>query len=195
MTIGSKYILVIAVSLWSVSAVIAAPTQHAFNFTEAYKLAIKLNQDADDRMYENMEALADWFLYNKETYGRFPEIGADEEKADQFCKRFLKNNPYSATGSLTKAEQNRQCKVRFQTDGLLGRRLIEALSTSPPPSWTAEPGTITVVTNTENIILVWAAGADHRPLMDAKTGKARFVVVEVKSKNVSGDLDPENEEQ
>ncbi|MBY0545762.1 MAG: hypothetical protein K2W95_00585 [Candidatus Obscuribacterales bacterium] len=170
---------VLLAMLMPVNGALSAPTQHAFHFTEAYKLAIKLNQEADDKMFDNMQLISDWFAYHKDTYGRFPEAGTDQEKAEQFCRRYLRNNPYSATGVQTRAETGRACVVRFECNPLMTRKLIEAWELAPPPGWRAEPGTITVITNSENLVAVWAAGADRKPLIDARNGKVRFSVAEL----------------
>lgn len=164
--------------LMPVNGALSAPTQHAFHFTEAYKLAIKLNQEADDKMFDNMQVIAEWFAYQKETHGRFPEAGIDQEKTEQFYRRYLRNNPYSATAVQTRAEAGRSCVVRFESNPLMSRKTIEAWELAPPPTWRAEPGTITVITNTENLVAVWAAGADRTPLMDARTHKVRFAIAE-----------------
>ena len=164
--------------LTPVNGAFSAPTQHAFHFTEAYKLAIKLNQEADDKMFDNMQVIAEWFAYQKETHGRFPEVGVDQEKAEQFYRRYLRNNPYSATSVQTRAEAGRPCVVRFECNPLMSRKMIEAWELAPPQTWRAEPGTITVITNSENLVAVWAAGADRTPLMDARTHKVRFAIAE-----------------
>ena len=165
----------------------SAPSQHAFNFTEAYKLAIKLNQDADNDLFENMEMIAEWFAMHKEQHGHFPEIGADQEKADQFFKRVLKRNPFSATSVKSKQEAERHCIVRYECGSQLNTKLIQQWETSPPSLWKAEPGTITVMTNSENLLLIWAAGADHLPLVDPRNRKTRFLVREVPFQPASTD--------
>lgn len=178
MTKVSKTAVLLAM-LMPVNGALSAPTQHAFHFTEAYKLAIKLNQEADDKMYDNMQVLSGWFAFQKETYGRFPEPDVDREKAEQFYRRNLRNNPYSATAVQTSSEAGRTCVVRFECNPFMTRKMIEAWELAPPPTWRAEPGTITVITNSENLVAVWASGASRTPLIDPRTGKVRFSVAEV----------------
>ncbi len=130
-------------------------------------------------MYENMQVLSDWFAFQKETSGRFPEPYIDQEKAEQFYRRNLRSNPYSATAVQTRAEAGRTCVVRFECNTFMTRKVIEAWEIAPPPTWRAEPGTITVITDSENLVAVWAAGANRTPMIDPRTGKVRCSIAEV----------------
>ncbi len=153
----------------------SAPPQTPFHFTEAFKLAVKLRQEADDKLFDNMEAIAEWLEYYKQKHGRFPEVGTDQDQAEQFFRRYLKNNPYSAT-AVQKREETLPCKVRFEYNSQLNNQLIQQWLTTPPSTWKAEPGTIVVIINTENEIVIWGCGADHLPIMDFKNNKVRLVI-------------------
>lgn len=155
----------------------SAPPQTPFHFTEAFKLAIKLRQEADDKLYDNMELLSSWMQDYKRQTGRFPEAGSDQYNAEQFFRRFLKANPYPSTLMQTK-DAGSVCKVRFEYNSQINDQLIDQWRSKAPATWRALPGTIVITTNAENKVLIWGAGADQLPIIDNKTGKVRMVVCE-----------------
>lgn len=146
----------------------------AIHYVATYDLAMKARQEADNKLFANMELLADWLIDFKQQYGHFPEPGVENDLTLERLKTILKQNPYSQTG-ITSKEETRPCPVHFINDAGLDARLYEQLKKAPPESWKDDPGSITVICNHENCILIWGAGADKRPLMDMSSGKYRLL--------------------
>jgi hypothetical protein len=149
-----------------------------FHHVEAFKLAMKLRQEADDTLFDNMEAIVEWLTYFKQKHDHFPEFGAEQIKAEEFFTRYLKNNPYCSSPDKVRQE-TRPCKIRFEYNTQLNDELIQGWKNLSPPSWRAAPGTIVVTTNSENRVVIWGASADGRPLLDPKTGKVRMIATDI----------------
>jgi hypothetical protein len=180
-------LLAMVASLSGMPSAQCKPNQ-PFHYVETFKLAMKLRQEADDTLFDNMEAITEWLTYFKQRHDRFPEAGAEQLKAEEFFKRYLKNNPYCSSPDK-RAQETRPCKVRFEYNTQMNDELIQSWKNAAPPSWKGEPGTIVVTTNTENRVVLWGTSADGRPLLDPKTGKVRMIVADIFGRTQAAEAD------
>ena len=78
------------------------------------------------------------------------------EAADGFQPdSFVPNNSYEAYGAK---------KIRLEYNPSLTAEEVREWEYEPPDSWKQAPGTITGISNGQNLIVVWGAGADGRPI-------------------------------
>ena len=68
---------------------------------------------------------------------------------------FQPNNSYEAYGRK---------KIRLLFDPSITAEQVREWEYDPPESWNEPPGTITGISNGQNLIVVWGAGADGRPI-------------------------------
>ena len=67
-------------------------------------------------------------------------------------------------------------RVNLVYDPSLSAQNVEDWETEPPSNWRARPGTIYGISNSQNLIVVWGAGADGRPLKVPGSRKTRMFV-------------------
>lgn len=78
------------------------------------------------------------------------------EAADGFQPdSFVPNNSYEAYGRK---------KIRLEYNPSLTAEEVREWEYNPPDSWKQPPGTITGISNGQNLIVVWGAGFDGRPI-------------------------------
>lgn len=159
-------LLIPAIALTSASMA-DAREQYPIHFVAAYRIAQEKRIDADKKLLANMDSICDWLMYYRMKNGHLPEPGAEEEKCLEKLQQIIKPNPYSATG-LQSTTALKPCKIRFQWDYMLSDAKRKEWQTKAPDEWQAEPGTITVIMAHSEFVLVWAAGAEHRPILDDK---------------------------
>lgn len=178
-SVGSRLWITIAVTALctahsaSASRLKDAQTQVLPTLLQA-QLAVR---DADDKMYKSMQTAADHLQKYRSLHHRFPEPGSE---LDRFIAGMDARapNPYKANQLLAQDLPEscpRQIEYRVSTELGLSTQFVLAASKQPPKSWQAAPGTITIIHNTENMIVVWAAGVNGLPIIDSTTGNARIV--------------------
>ncbi len=126
--------------------------------------------EADKKLLANMEDTADCILRFRLAEEHFPEPGQEQNRTIEYLQKKLKANPYSSTAILNENEK-RPCKIRFILEPTLNESMRQSWLSKPPSNWTAEPGTITVILSAEKSLLIWGAGADHRPIYDSQNNK------------------------
>ncbi|MBY0358941.1 MAG: hypothetical protein K2W82_13130 [Candidatus Obscuribacterales bacterium] len=164
-----RLIVLTAVVLTSFCLPAFAQYEKATQYLGVFELASKQRLLADTCLLENMKKLSQWLVTYKSEKGHFPEAGSEQEQAQLFLQTYLQANPYMPNSSF---------KIRFVDDLGLNQQNCEHWQQISAPSLKAAPGTITVITNNENLLLIWGAGADMRPLVDTKTGKYQTVIID-----------------
>jgi hypothetical protein len=146
--------------------------QYAANYVYALKQAQEKRLEADKKLVDFMESLADWLVQFRLKFGHWPEVGVEQDRATKFVReKLLKPNPYCLTGVLSAEESKVSCPVRFvQDQTICDDRRLEWEKT-PPSLWKGEPGTITVIYDQYDNIVLWGAGAEHLPVQDCKNNK------------------------
>lgn len=154
--------------------VFAAP-DNAFNYVAAFKQAQEKRQEADRKLRAAMEDAADWLVGFRLRSGHFPEPGLEQERATAALqKRILGCNPYSATG-VPQLSELKPCPIRFVNQSVLGPSQVKDWEKSVPTDWRALPGTVTVIHNNYDYLVLWGASADQLPIFDAKLSKLSLV--------------------
>lgn len=148
-----------------------AGPDNAFSYVAAFKQAQEKRQEADRKMRSAIEDAADWLVAFRLKRGHFPEPGVEQDGATAALQRSIFGcNPYSATGVQDSSEK-RPCPIRFVNQSVLGTSQLKQWQQSAPSDWKALPGTVTVIHNNYDYLVLWAASADHNPLFDAKLTK------------------------
>ncbi len=129
----------------------------------------------DDLLYADMEKVASRLKRYIERLGHFPHHGEEMGHALARLNRAAPVNPYEAP------ENGKKIKTRVSliVDKSLTRDTITKIEDKLAPYWSGEPGTITVIANKKDLMLVWGAGMDSKPIKDAKTGKLRLVIAQL----------------
>jgi len=78
-----------------------------------------------------------------------------------------------ATDSDTSADLNR---VWLTYDPSLNENMAQEYLMDPPDDWTGNPGSINVVSNNQNLIVIWGAGANGKPITFPGTKKTRLII-------------------
>lgn len=80
---------------------------------------------------------------------------------------FVPNNSYEAYGHK---------KVHIEYNASLTAETVREWEESPPLSWRNPPGDITVITNDSDLIVVWGAGIDGKPIHVPGSKRIRIFV-------------------
>jgi len=80
-------------------------------------------------------------------------------------------------GTSFEALGNKRIKLVFNPSLTVAE--VQSWETDPPQEWEDEPGTITGISNSQNLIVVWGAGADGKPLKVPGSRKTRIFVSNV----------------
>lgn len=169
--IKTLYILCI---LYFVCVAANAEKQYPFHFVAAYDQAQKARLEADNKLFANMKLLEEWLINFKKENGHLPELGSEQNNALADLATYLNPNPYSQTGIMT-ANERRICPLKFSVNLTLDKKTSEQWECAAPDSWLAEPGSLAVISNTQDFFLIWGAGADRQPLHDTQSKKYRLV--------------------
>lgn len=161
---------VLAVSLCMITASVSAESPFNGMQIELYKRGIAMRTEADQKLLNQMEDIADWLVQFHLRHGHFPEPGTEQDEALQYLQgKVLKSNPYidpyPYKDDLSKIPLP---KVKFVLDARLTAKKREEWEKKPPENWHEEAGTITVMTNGEKCLLIWGATADKSPIADYK---------------------------
>jgi len=149
-----------------------AQKQLPINFVNQFKQAQDIRSAADKKLIDNMEACADWLIKFRTHLGHFPFVGPEEDKAIAYLQtKLLKPNPYTMTAVASTEEKKAVCPIKFVHDIGLTDVQREAWETKPPQDWKAEPGSITIIVNEYDNLVIWGSSADRNPVIDFKTNK------------------------
>jgi hypothetical protein len=168
----------------------------AFAQNAAQQMALA---EQDDRMFRQMRQVAGWLdqycMWNK----RWPEAGEETDEAQQQLNQLVPNNPY-VSGLLTLGgglDANPQYadpnaspvdmpapsdeaagmnRVQLSIDSSITEESVREDIKNPPVDWTAPPGTITAVSNQQNLYYIWGAGRDGNPLKDPLSGRTQIII-------------------
>ena len=90
------------------------------------------------------------------------------EASDGFdASSFVPNNSYEAYGHK---------KVHLEFNPSLTAETVREWEQSPPLAWRGSPGDITAITNDSDLIVVWGAGVDGKPIHVPGSKKIRIFV-------------------
>lgn len=149
--------------------------KNAIHYVAAYKQAQDQRLEADRKLLTAMEDAADCLLKFRLKEGHFPEPGLEQEQFLSLLQNgALNRNPYSATGVKSQSE-NKACPVRFLMSAGLNDSKRCQWEKSVPLDWKAEPGTVTVIMDSHNFVLLWGAGAERNPIRNDKSNKYALV--------------------
>jgi hypothetical protein len=153
----------------------------------------------DQRMYEQMNRVASWLSQYCTWNHRFPEYGDEMTWAKQQINQIVPNPPYQ-TGSIRMAsgldadpEYNQPAdspeyispppgspeslnRIQLNFDPSLSEQQVQNWRTDPPDEWQAAPGTITAISNNQNLFVIWGAGIDGQPIKDPTTKRVIMVI-------------------
>lgn len=83
---------------------------------------------------------------------------------------YVPDNSYEAYGSK---------KIKLKFNPSLTIQQAEEWQGDPPDDWQESPGTITGISNGMNLVVVWGAGADGRPIRVPGGGKVRLFITNI----------------
>jgi len=154
----------------------------------------------DMRLYEQMVKVSNWIAQYCVWNHRFPEEGDQMEDAKRQLNQLVPNIPYQ-TGELQLAEgldadpeyatpvdspeetfqptpvAATMDRIQIQSSDLsLTDADIQEYLKHPPEEWNAPPGTITAISNQQNVYVLWAANYKGLPLRDPDSGRVRLII-------------------
>src|SRR5262249_19539531 len=71
-------------------------------------------------------------------------------------------------------------RIRLVYDPSLTANDANTWKESPPDDWEAPPGSITAISNSNDLVVIWASGVDGRPLRVPGERKTRLFVSTIK---------------
>ena len=157
---------------------------------ELYRLVVRAQmaaRSADSKLFTNMEAVSSAVeKYHKE-HGRLPQSEPENEELEKSLAALATKNPYlddemlAQQLAIEERHPNQTITYRITTDLGLSQSWATQLVKTPPESWTAPPGTVSIVHNTSDFVLIWSSGADGRPIKEDSTGTARTILRQLES--------------
>ncbi|HEY9788693.1 MAG TPA: hypothetical protein V6D17_25115 [Candidatus Obscuribacterales bacterium] len=108
----------------------------------------------------------------------FAGLDADPQyvDAENSPTSYLDSPKESASGSLGSDSAANLKRIQLVYNPSLNQNILDEYLTDPPMDWTAAPGTITAVSNNTNLIVVWGAGADGKPIRELGSNRTRLIV-------------------
>ncbi len=153
----------------------------------------------DQRMYEQMNRVANWLNQYCVWNHRFPEYGDEMNWAKEQINQLIPNPPYD-TGAVrlssgldadpqydqpsdspqyempTPGSPESLNRVQLVFDPSLTEQQVQNWRTDPPDEWQAAPGTITAISNNQNLFVLWGAGINGMPLKDPTTNRVIMII-------------------
>ena len=102
------------------------------------------------------------------SYDTPPEMQGAALQESTSAQSVNENDDSGSIDTDTAANLNR---VWLTYDPSLNENMAQEYLTDPPDDWTGQPGTINVVSNNQNLIIVWGAGANGKPITIRSCGK------------------------
>jgi hypothetical protein len=163
------------------SQIANARTAVSQKFIAQYTSVLRETLKADDEMFQQMQLVERKLCQFYGKLGHFPE--SEDEKAvfAKVVSKYIIGNPYRPefTDRVTgeKIIEPYTVPLYIFSDPGITRQHLLAYIRKPPESWQADPGSIFVLTNGENLYLIWAAGADRLPIRDISTRELKARVI------------------
>lgn len=107
------------------------------------------------------------------SYDTPPEMQGAALQESTSANQVNENPDDGSIDTDTNADLNR---IWLTTDPSLNENMAQEYLTQPPDDWTGSPGSINVVSNNQNLIVVWGAGANGRPIKFPGTNKTRLII-------------------
>lgn len=108
------------------------------------------------------------------SYGTSPDYqGAAALQTPTSANSEIEDAPSGSIDNDTDANLNR---VWLTVDPSLNENIAAEYLTDPPLDWVGRPGSINVISNNQNLILIWGAGANGRPIKYPGSGKTRLIL-------------------
>jgi hypothetical protein len=165
----------------------------------AQRQSSMVSQMDDNRMYEQMNRVATWLNQYCVWNHRFPEQGDEMTWAKEQLNQLVPNPPYD-TGALrltsgfdadpnysqpsTAPEyvmpnpgspQNLN-RIQLIFDPSLAELTVQSWRTDPPSEWQAAPGTISCISNNQNLFVIWGASLNGLPMRDPSTNRVIMII-------------------
>jgi hypothetical protein len=131
---------------------------------QTYRTMIEMNIEADNTLFGYMESINKLLLEFTARTGRFPD-GREAQLVESQLSERLVTNPYKANPP----------KVKLVLDHSLMKEHLEQLIASSICAAMEEPGTITAISNGDNVLVIWGAGSDRKVIRD-RSAKPRIIV-------------------
>jgi hypothetical protein len=139
-------------------------------YTEEYTRMIRALLEADHEMFIQLQFVAHKLERFYAVRKHFPRTEQERALFKQSLAKYIIANPYHPI--VKDNLQNKmdtapyEVPVFWMEDTSLDQAAFEQFLKKPDPSWQGEPGTIFILTNGNNIFLLWAATADRLPMRD-----------------------------
>ncbi|MBI4532497.1 MAG: hypothetical protein HY711_01010 [Candidatus Melainabacteria bacterium] len=125
--------------------------------------------NAQKVLYETMLKVSSSIKQYCSKHRHCPEAGDEVEALTARLRELMPNNPYTPGGSEA-------IKVKLSFEESLNEPLLAQYQDKPPSHWTAPVGTISVViSNSNNLFVIWGAGMDGRPIRHPTTQHVTLV--------------------
>ena len=148
------------------------------------QIIMQMQKEAIEKVSALMEKIDSWLANYCRANDHFPATDVEATAASQRLKRLMPANPFNPAVAQrpeetrdTPASYDERVNINVVVDVGLDVDSLKAFQDTPPDSWQAPAGTITIISNGYNLAAVWAAGADQRPIRDLETGKVRILTV------------------
>jgi hypothetical protein len=100
-----------------------------------------------------------------------PEYAGNAESAPSYTSDYQKAPVYVPDDQAANLH-----RVKLEINNSLTEIEIQQWQTEPPDEWNETPGTITILSNQQNLYCVWGAGADGKPLRDPLSGQVQLII-------------------
>lgn len=178
-----------------ISSAIWAPHVCAQNETVAQ--VMRASEDA--RMFDQMKKVSDYLNYQTTVNHRFPEYGDEMKLMKERLNQLVPNPPYDphalrlqpgldadplyaqpdnyGTPSSDNPDTGTTLdRINLSLDLSMTELEIQGWCDDPPYEWRAAPGTISAISNQQNLYIVWGAGADGLPLRDPYSKRVLMII-------------------
>ncbi len=161
----------------------------------AYRTLIAITQEADSRMYDQLQDVVTSLRENFDARSEFPSPSDLVEDVARVNRR-LAQNPYHpqeqdsddspfpvVVSPFDKPDETKPAaprhvepRVKVVIDGDFSPQKLQEM-VDAGQDWHAEPGHIVVMTNGYDFMAGWAAGSNQKPIIDEQ-GKPRLVTAD-----------------
>lgn len=107
------------------------------------------------------------------SYDTPPQMQGAALQESTSANQVNENPDGGAVDTDTAADLNR---VWLTYDPSLNENMAQEYLTDPPDDWSGNPGSINVVSNNQNLIVIWGAGANGKPIKFPGSNKTRLII-------------------